>query len=400
MQENRKKKQLNYLDIARGIGIIVVILAHVDTGDNPMCSWIGSFCMAIFFFVSGALLHYLDRWRNESFARIIVKRLKGVLYPYFSFSALIILYYTFMRVVFKEGSFSNIAEIVKSTLTLSGYDALWFMPTLFFAEVICVLLLRYFGRGNCPGRDEAGTKDETGIKDGAGTKDRAEIKDADKDKTEPGPGSAAYRRGVRKEWAGFAAVTVLSLICYCVLHYGIIEEYADGWFTFVKFTRILMSAVFIYAGYFYFEYKDRILKINHKAMITACIIWLIIDFPIAQPNHFVDYSFVRIVSLPLQYLTGILTSFAILYLGEVLNIKSRPLEYFGKNSLTMMATHNPLPVLGTIYELYKKYVPGIGRYGDDIIILLLVLIAEIPIVMFVNRFLPFIVRWPGSKKKV
>ena len=367
MQENRKKKQLNYLDIARGIGIIVVILAHVDTGDNPMCSWIGSFCMAIFFFVSGALLHYLDRWRNESFTQIIVKRLKGVLYPYFSFSALIILYYTFMRVVFRQGSFSNIAEIVKSTLTLSGYDALWFMPTLFFAEVICVLLLRYFGRGSDSGSDE------TGI---------------------------AYKRGLRKEWIGFISVTALSLLCYCVLHYGIIEEYADGWFTFVKFTRVLMSSVFIYAGYFYFEYKDRILKINHKAMITACIIWLIIDFPIAQPNHFVDYSFVRIVSLPLQYLTGILTSFAILYLGEVLNIKSRPLEYFGKNSLTMMATHNPLPVLGTIYELYKKYIPSIGRYGDDIIILLLVLLAEIPIVMFVNRFLPFIVRWPKSKKKV
>ncbi len=392
MQENRKKKQLNYLDIARGIGIIVVILAHVDTGDNPMCSWIGSFCMAIFFFVSGALLHYLDRWRNESFTQIIVKRLKGVLYPYFSFSALIILYYTFMRVVFRHGSFSNIAEIVKSTVTLSGYDALWFMPTLFFAEVICVMLLRYFGRGNGLGRDGAGTKSSVEIKDGA------------KDKTESGTetesDSIAYKRGLRKEWIGFISVTALSLICYCVLHYGIIEEYADGWFTFVKFTRVLMSSVFIYAGYFYFEYKDRILKINHKAMIAACIIWLIIDFPIAQPNHFVDYSFVRIVSLPLQYLTGILTSFAILYLGEVLNIKSRPLEYFGKNSLTMMATHNPLPVLGTIYELYKKYVPSIGRYGDDIIILLLVLLAEIPIVMFVNRFLPFIVRWPKSKKKV
>jgi fucose 4-O-acetylase-like acetyltransferase len=178
----------------------------------------------------------------------------------------------------------------------------------------------------------------------------------------------------------------------------VIEEYADGWFLFVKFTRILMSAVFIYAGYFYFEYKDRILKLNRKAMIAVCIIWLIIDFPIAQPNHFVDYAFVRIVSLPLQYLTGILTSFSILYLGEVLEIKSRPLEFFGKNSLTMMATHNPLPVLATIYELYRKHAPSIGRYGDDVIILLLVLLAEIPIVMFVNRFLPFIVRWPKKKK--
>lgn len=359
MADNTHKKQLNYLDIARGIGIVVVILAHVDTGDNPLCSWIGSFCMAIFFFVSGALLNYLDRWRSDNAWQIILKRVKGVLYPYFSFSALIIFYYTFMRVVFKQGSFSNILEIVKSTVSFSGYDALWFMPVLFFAEVICVLMLRYFGRG----KDKEGNKS-----------------------------------GMIKEWAGFALITVISLICWWILTAGLIEEYADGWFTFVKFTRVLMSCVFIYAGYFYFEYKDRILKLNRKVMITACIIWLVIDFPVAQPNHFVDYAFVRIVSLPLQYLTGILMSAAILYLGEVLNIKCRPLEYFGKNSLTMMATHNPLPVLMTIYNLYKKYVPEIGRYPDDFIILVIVLIVEVPIVMFVNKFLPFIVRWPKKKK--
>ncbi|MCR5234623.1 MAG: acyltransferase [Lachnospiraceae bacterium] len=360
------KQKLNYLDIARGIGIVVVILAHVDTGDNPLCSWIGSFCMAIFFFVSGALLNYLDRWRNESFVQIIVKRMKGVLYPFFSFSCLIILYYLVMRVVFRQGSFSNIMEIVKSTFTLSGYDAMWFMPTLFFAEVICVLLLRYFGRGS------------VNKKDG----DRSDI-----------------NKGLLREWIGFIAVTIVSLICYCILHYGIIEEYSNGWFGFVKFTRALMSAVFIYAGYFYFEYKDRLLALNRKVMIVVCIIWLIIDFPIAQPNHFVDYSFVRIVSLPLQYLTGILTSGAILYLGEVLNLKNKPLEFFGKNSLTMMATHNPLPVLSTIYNMYRKYVPGIGRYGDDIIIMLIVLLAEVPIVMFINKCLPFVVRWPKKKQK-
>ena len=48
MQENRTHKQkLNYLDIARGIGIAVVILAHVDTGDNPMCSWIGDLLLCV-----------------------------------------------------------------------------------------------------------------------------------------------------------------------------------------------------------------------------------------------------------------------------------------------------------------------------------------------------------------
>lgn len=372
-QEKKTHKQkLNYLDIARGIGIVVVILAHVDTGDNPLCSWIGSFCMAIFFFVSGALLNYLDRWRNENAFQIILKRMKGVLYPYFTFSALIILYYTLMRVVFREGSFSNIMEIVKSTVTLSGYDALWFMPTLFFAEVICVLLLRYFGRSS---------------------------KTSDNEEQVGSLSEVSEKKGLIKEWAGFIFITILSLVCYCILHYGIIEEYAPGWFVFVKFTRVLMSAVFIFAGYFYFEYKDRIFKISSRILIPACIVWLFVDFPIAQPNHFVDYAFVRIVSLPLQYLTGILTSFAILYLGEVLDIRCRPLEFFGRNSLTMMATHNPLPVLATVCGLYMKYVPSVWRYLDDVIMLIIILVIEVPIVMFINKCLPFVVRWPKKAHK-
>ncbi len=352
-----KKEKLHYLDIARGIGIIVVILAHVDTGDNPVCSWIGSFCMSIFFVVSGALLFYLDGWRKESFWSIVVKRLKGVLYPYFTFSALVIAFYAFLRIVFRQGSFSNILEIAKSTVRLEGYDALWFMPTLFFAELIFLLYMRFV-----PEKKTGRSKDIL-------------------------------------EYLGFFVTLALSLILYAILHYGIIEEYADGWFGVVKITRVLMSAVFIYAGYFYFKFKDKLIACNRKVVSAVMIAILLLDPIVCQPNHFVDYAFVRIVSLPLLYVCGILVPVAILYLLEVYNVRSKCFEFFGKNSLTMMATHNPIPLLVTVRSLYKDFAPGIYRYLDDVIILVIIVLLEIPLVMLINKFLPFLVRFPKKGTK-
>ncbi len=360
MENKSSKAKLNYLDIARGIGIVVVILAHVDTGDNPLCSFIGSFCMSIFFIVSGALLFYLDKWRKESLGALILKRIKGVLYPYFTFSFLVIAYYTFMRVVFKDGSFSNIYEIFKSTIRLEGYDAMWFMPTLFFAELVFLLWMRFV----------------------ANPKDDNEI---------------TLKKSSILEWIGFLITLFLSLVLYIILHYGIIEEYADGWFLVVKITRVLMSAVFIYAGYFYFKYKNKLLSLNKKAVTVASVFIIVADMFVCQPNHFVDYAFVRIVSLPLLYACGILVPCAILYLLETYNVRSKVFEFFGCNSLTMMATHNPLPLLVTVRALYQDYVPSIARYVDDVIILIIILLLEIPIVLFINKFLPFLVRFPKKR---
>lgn len=49
------KKRIGWLDICKGIGIILVILGHVYSDAYPVKIWIYSFHMPLFFFVSGYL---------------------------------------------------------------------------------------------------------------------------------------------------------------------------------------------------------------------------------------------------------------------------------------------------------------------------------------------------------
>ena len=54
--ENLTKRRLNYLDYAKGIGILLVVLGHIY--NNSVKLWIYSFHMPLFFIISGYLLEY------------------------------------------------------------------------------------------------------------------------------------------------------------------------------------------------------------------------------------------------------------------------------------------------------------------------------------------------------
>lgn len=342
-----KREKLYYLDVAKGIGILMVILVHTDCGDNLLCGWIGSFCMPIFFIVSGILLNYLDSWKAESLGKVLWKRIRGILYPFFSFSALIILWQLFLRVVLKEGSFSNILETVKSTITLSGYDALWFLPTLFWAELALLLFIKY----------------------------------------------------IKKPELAFVVFVVISSLCLYVVDHEMIEKYSTFWFPFIKLTRAMVASVFISVGYLYFKYKHYITNISKKIMIPVAAALLIIEpFP-AQYNKFVDFAFCGIISYPLYIATGTVTSICILYILEVTGWRNKALEFCGINSLTMMAIHNPFGILHFVQNTYRNLPFSIGRYADDFVVAVVVIIITIPITLFINKFLPFFVKWPFGKKK-
>ena len=50
-----KNERINYLDIAKGIAILLVILGHIYS-ENPVKVWLYSFHLPLFFFISGCLL--------------------------------------------------------------------------------------------------------------------------------------------------------------------------------------------------------------------------------------------------------------------------------------------------------------------------------------------------------
>jgi len=136
---NDKSGRLDFLDIAKGIGILFVVLGHIyafnpNIKNGLFVVWIYSFHMPLFFIISGMLLKY--KKIDESIVKFIFKRVKGLLVPYFVFSI-----FTIAVLLFTEGaSMSMLIFYIKRTVVGIGIDTLWFLPTLFFGECIFILV--------------------------------------------------------------------------------------------------------------------------------------------------------------------------------------------------------------------------------------------------------------------
>ena len=44
-----KKRRIKYIDLCKGLGILMVTWGHITKLDNPVDTWAASFKMAIFF---------------------------------------------------------------------------------------------------------------------------------------------------------------------------------------------------------------------------------------------------------------------------------------------------------------------------------------------------------------
>ena len=87
------EKRLDYLDMTKGLGMILVLIGHLQ-GDSiftfspyihPLCVFIFSFHMPMFFIVSG-ILRSIKNDEVRSFRDIAKNRFKGIMIPYYWFS--------------------------------------------------------------------------------------------------------------------------------------------------------------------------------------------------------------------------------------------------------------------------------------------------------------------------
>lgn len=82
------KERLTFLDVAKGIGILLVLMGH-GTGFLFGGAYITAFYMAMFFFVAG----YVYRTGNMCYKEAVGKRFRRILVPYFAYNGLLFVYY-------------------------------------------------------------------------------------------------------------------------------------------------------------------------------------------------------------------------------------------------------------------------------------------------------------------
>lgn len=135
-----QQKRLDYLDMAKGIGIFLVILGHIEYIQEDTLKWLSSFHMPLFFVVGG-ILAYLRRDTGRTAFETIGSRIRGVLTPYLSFSLMLLVMNTITSIRNPETlSGTVLAKQYIDTFTGYGVHILWFLPAYFIAGAVFALV--------------------------------------------------------------------------------------------------------------------------------------------------------------------------------------------------------------------------------------------------------------------
>ena len=142
--------RIEFLDVMKGIGILLLLLSHSISGDSLIKTWIFSFHMPLFFWCTGYLIAIKNPSGKElqgKLGRILAKKALAILVPYVVFSFLIILYQVLLQLLHSH-TFDLAAFIDKlmRIIQLMGMESLWFLPCLLLAELLFFVLHAYFPR--------------------------------------------------------------------------------------------------------------------------------------------------------------------------------------------------------------------------------------------------------------
>lgn len=149
MDKVKRQNRVEYLDVAKGISMLCVILAHFPVPDIPMmvnrvCF---SFHMPIFFLISGYL------FKPRDMKTLAMHKSRQLLSPYF-FTVIAVIAFSVCFTQLLGNDMSSMSRVVQEWLWAGFYGsgnsysdpfwiaqigAIWFLPAMFFA----VLLFNY-----------------------------------------------------------------------------------------------------------------------------------------------------------------------------------------------------------------------------------------------------------------
>lgn len=329
-------KRLYYIDSLKGIAIFLVVLGHASLGNNGLCYWVSSIHLPLFFIISGMMMRYRDSWKEHNIFCLIEKRAKQLLYPYVTFSVLAIL-----SLVIRGNPYDAIKAFLH-TIILDGYSTLWFLPALFFAEIFFVCM---------------------------------------------------YKRKIETITIPFCVI--ITAIIGKVLNIIAVQNiWAKGIYILINIiNRAVTASVYIYIGYIFFCYADKIIqKYKKNIIISICLFVIVINVFLCQRNGLVDLHYSKFNNIFLYYFCAISSSLAIIMIIKILNQRNICLEFLGKNSLVIMATHTPLPIMILARKIKGNIPMELPLYFQYLLVAILVMVIESVVIYFINHYMPFLLR--------
>lgn len=373
--------RLHWIDALKGIGVMLVVLAHHSL-PVALDTYIFSFHMPLFFFISGFLFDFGKY--AESASNFVKGRFKSLIVPYFSFALLTCLFYFLLDMGFQPGVtnipfFENtvlygIYSIFYALGPLISYNPpLWFLTCLFVTE-----LLFY----------------------GIAKKYYSEPKKLVLLLTVAGAIGYLYSIYVpfRLPWNADVALSA-------VVFYGagnIFRKYiqSDEQKPEIKFGDFGSGSVSKLSDSSLGTVFPRIDKLLSVIFILLNLIYLgyLMEFPTTDKVNMNVMKYGDFFSYYLLAFSGI---FGFVYLFK--NIRgSKILEYYGRNSLIVLALHFPLKdilaklaILGFGVELEYFYY----NLTFSLSLTVLNLLFLIPVIFLINNYFPFLIGKKDSSVK-
>lgn len=356
-------KRLDYLDMAKGFGMLFVLIGHLQ-GDtifslspyfHPLCVFIFSFHMPLFFIISGILMSIREEnITSASLKSHITKRFKGIMIPYYWFS-----FFYFLVVIYAwvNGSIAYQTALVNLWYILScyGMNVLWFLPALFFGEILFLIF---------------------------------------KQKLSP------------KMF--YILIPVISAICYFIAYILTTLSYDTPVATRIHEFSIVLLRPFLVCGWIFVGYiihklvvsKDLFSKIKSRFVyIIAGLVMLGLCAVLSRVNNGVDFRSLVLRNAFFYIVCSVLGSYGLILLCKGLP-KIKLITFWGTGSLVFMAVHNSETILYYALKVsmyINQYLTHARGYICYAVILSIILIYTSVLIWIISKFFPFILGKPFKK---
>ncbi|MDR2804109.1 MAG: acyltransferase family protein [Dysgonamonadaceae bacterium] len=335
-------KNIYFINVAKTVAIFLVVLAHLPI-PNLLHAFINSFHMPLFFIITGYLI-FTDA---TPFRKLLIKKIRTLLIPYYLFAILSWLYWYFIgnEQGVETGSGDKVISYITGALLAIpdkeylGFNfPLWFLPSLFCAEILFYWIKKWFNK--------------------------------------------------------YSFIPVLILFGLGVL----LNESRSPRLP-LGIDVSFFALLFIQIGQ-WLQNKSiqnnclHTLSFSRKILLSGIL--LCITIYIAQINQDIRVISMakRIFNNYFLFLTGAVSgSLCILYLSLCF-CKMRLFDFYGRNTIFILGLH--LVTLGLIkgIQVYGFHIPlslTEQQFGISVLYTLLVFVLLIPVIYIVNKYIPFLI---------
>lgn len=341
IQQHIAENRIDAIDWMKGLCIICITLLHIEDGifSNKLNISIGMFMITGFYITSG-WVHGIKAANQTNLKVFIQKRWKSLGVPYLWFTGILILV-DFLFYLVGHYEFDIVLRDIYKSLVLRGIGTLWFLPVLFWGELLFVTF-----------------------------------------------------RNKKYTYVGLL-VGLITFILLSMFQKHLQQHLSDFNFSLIKMPLLVLSNsasawTIITASYLVSRYVNQ--YFIRKKYLLGCAVFFLLT-TLIYLNTPINENLPSALLICIAQLFWFIEPLAILFLFLCVakdNKLLKYLQYWGKNSIILMAVHYSILMELSIWIV--NIIWGVPIQGwNSLICFFLIMVLQYPIAEYINCKLKFLI---------